>query len=453
MDADEVRPWTDRLPPHWVADAARQVIDAYRSSIIDDDHRPRCSPAQLAAQVAALLAERARPNVRTVINATGIILHTGLGRAPMAKAAVDAAAEAAGHYAAVEVDLQTGQRGSRIHAVHDLLCELTGAEMAAVVNNNAAATVLTLAVLAGHDRPKHKVIVSRGELIEIGGSFRLPQIMQTSGAELCEVGTTNKTRLTDYEAAVDEQTAGLMKVHPSNYRVTGFTDDVSIGELVELARRCGLPVVHDIGSGAMFDFARFGLGDEPIASQSIAAGADLVLFSGDKLLGGPQGGVVVGRRAWVEPIARHPLMRAMRVDKMTLAALEATLRLLLDQPRAMKQLPLLRMLTASIDDLRRRADQVIQKVAARGVPRSLQVRPTTAFLGGGSMPTEGIVSVAVCIEGGDAVDEEAVARRLRLSDPPVMPRVHEAAVWLDMRTVFAEQDEALADAIATALIE
>ncbi len=307
--------------PSVVAEIRRQ-LDRQREQVRTDPLPADSSvtaPLRIDAFVTAVsdaLSRHAQSaSLRPVINATGILLHTGLGRAPLAPQAIAAINEVAAGYASVELDLVTGQRGQRMRPVADLLCELTGGEAALVVNNNAAATMLVLAALANG----REVIVSRGELIEIGGQFRLPDIMAASGAILREVGTTNKTRLSDYAAAIGEQTAALMLVHPSNYAVVGFTQQVSVPELVTLRRQHDTPVIHDIGSGALIDFAEFGFRDEPLASRSIAQGADVVLFSGDKLLGGPQCGVIIGRREWLEPIAAHPMARAMRVDKLTLA--------------------------------------------------------------------------------------------------------------------------------------
>src|SRR5262245_16071710 len=308
--------------------AHEHVVAAVREEL--NELRRRLSAGEVAVPDAAAVAERAaarlgqafRPKLVGVINATGIVLHTNLGRAPVAEEAAKAAQEAASGYLNLELDLGSGQRSSRQDAIREWVCRLTGAESATAVNNNAAATVIVLRALA----MGKEVVISRGQLIEIGGSFRIPDIMAVSGAILREVGTTNITRLADYERAIGPNTGALLQVHSSNYRISGFTKSVPLEDLAALGKKHGLPVIDDIGSGALVDFARFGFRDEPVARASIAAGADLVLFSGDKLLGGPQAGIIAGRKEWVQKIEKDPLMRAFRLDKMTLAALEATLR-------------------------------------------------------------------------------------------------------------------------------
>src|SRR5438132_13885587 len=306
----------------------------------------------VAARVVERLGRELLPKLRPVINATGIVLHTNLGRAPVAEEAAKAAYEAARGYLNLELDLETGKRSSRPLAVREWLCRLTGAESATAVNNNAAATVIALGALC----QGKEVIVSRGQLIEIGGSFRIPDIMAVSGAVLREVGTTNITRASDFEKAIGPNTAALMQIHTSNYRVSGFTKSVPLADLVALGRKHDLKVIDDIGSGAMLDFARFGFQGEPVGRDSIALGADLVLFSGDKLLGGPQAGILAGRKEWIHKIEKDPLMRAFRLDKMTLAALEATLRLYLNEERALQQVPGLRMLGVPLTELRQPAE-------------------------------------------------------------------------------------------------
>jgi L-seryl-tRNA(Ser) seleniumtransferase len=432
-----------------VVDAARRVIDRHRDEIA----RGRAAPLAteiLAAQVAGEIERAARPPLRPVINATGILVHTGLGRAPLADEVVDSLGAVAAGYAPVEIDLVSGRRGERAAVVRDLLRRLTGAEDAAVVNNNAAALVLVLAALAS----RRGVIVSRGELIEIGGSFRLPEIMETSGAILREVGTTNRTRPTDYERAIDETTALLLKVHPSNYRVEGFRAEASISEVAAIGRRRGLPVVYDIGSGALRPLAEVGgpasMADEPDAPAAIAAGADLVLFSGDKLIGGPQAGIIAGRADLVREVARHPLMRAMRVGKLTLAALGATLALHLDPETARQRLPVFAMLSAPQETLERRGIALRDALAGdRGLGR-VEVEPSASFLGGGSVPTRSIPSRALVIRESEVPAHE-LARRLRAGEPAVVARINRGALVLDLRTVAPEQDEPLVEALRAAM--
>jgi L-seryl-tRNA(Ser) seleniumtransferase len=429
-----------------VTDAARAVLDEERREITGGARAAAATIELLVRRVAAHLARAERSPLRPVINATGVVIHTGLGRAPWPAAAVRAATEAAQRYANVEIDLATGERGRRSDHVRDLLRALTGAEAATVVNNNAAATLLTVTALAAG----RSVIVSRGELVEIGGSFRLPEVMAAGGARLVEVGTTNRTRLGDYRRAIDESTALIMKVHTSNYRITGFTESVPIDELVRLGRERGIPVVDDIGSGALRDTADYGIvSAEPTAAGSIAAGADVVLFSGDKLLGGPQAGIVLGRGDIVARIEGHPMMRAMRVDKVTLAGLAATLRLHRDLETARRDVPVLAMITAPPGPIEARARAIADRLrGAPGVERA-DVRASIAHIGGGSIPEQELPSSAVVMRAARCSEDE-LAARLRGGDVPVLPRVADGAVWLDLRTVLPDQDDALASAVRAA---
>ena len=430
-------------PRPLVVDATRAVLDRYRRSLLTDATAV-VSAETLAARVGERLERELRPLLAPVINATGIILHTGLGRAPLARAAVDAMAAVAAGYAPVELDMETGRRGRRADVVRDLLCRLTGAESATVVNNNAAALLLVLSTFA---RDK-AVIVSRGELIEIGGSFRLPDIITASGAVLREVGTTNRTRLGDYERVVDDSTAAVLKVHPSNYRVEGFRQEVAIDQLVGLGRRHEVLVIHDTGSGALGSLDHLGLGSsEPSARASMKAGADLVLFSGDKLLGGPQAGIIVGRRALIETIQEQPLMRALRVGKTTLAALGATLQLHLDKGRVVEHLPVFAMAAAPIDELRQRGTRLIEQLTlVKGLQANIE--DSEAYLGGGSLPTEALPSCAVVLRSS-RIGEDELLDRLRRSN--VVGRASSGAVWLDLRTVPADQDDQLLAAIVSAV--
>lgn len=390
-----------------------------------------------------------RAGIRPVLNATGILIHTGLGRSPLGAAAIEAVRRVAAGYCNLEFDLASNERGERASGVAALLRDLTGAEDAAVVNNNAAATVLTLRALAAG----REVIVSRGQLVEIGGSFRLPEIFATSGAILREVGTTNRTRLEDYERAICERTAALLRVHPSNYRVVGFTESVEIGPLADLGRRRGLFTIDDIGSGALRAGFPPGVRGEPTVSEGLGAGADVVLFSGDKLLGGPQCGIIAGRKEAVRRIASDPLMRAVRVDKMTLAALEATLGLLNDEATVATTIPLWRSLTTPASMLHARAAAIADRVTHETRMIASAVA-SESYLGGGSTPVEAIPSAAVRLAPPwpDSVSTEAdLARRLRLGDPPVVPRIRDGAVWLDLRAIDPADDPSLAEAILRAV--
>jgi L-seryl-tRNA(Ser) seleniumtransferase len=443
LESPPLRKLVDRLSHNVVVDGVRRFLDEMRHQVQNAavEIAPT-SVTELAERVARRILQRQVPPLRPVINATGILLHTGLGRAPLAEEAIEEMAAAARDYANVELDLASGQRWRRTLGVAALLGELTGAEAALVVNNNAGATMLTLAALAAG----REVIVSRGQLIEIGGSYRLPDVMAASGAVLREVGTTNKTRIGDYERAVTDETAALLLVHPSNYVVAGFSESVSLEELVELGRRRKLPVIHDVGSGAMIDFARFGFVGEPVAPQSIQAGADLVLFSGDKLLGGPQCGIILGRRPLVEQIERHPMARALRVGKLTLAALAATLRLYRDPEKAVHRIPLLQLLGTSVDNLKNRAQRLAPQIGATSAVDSAEPVAGVTYLGGGSIPTQQLATWCVAVRpAGRSVDQLATA--LRTGTPPVIGRVQEDRLLLDLRSVLPRQDQDLVAAM------
>jgi L-seryl-tRNA(Ser) seleniumtransferase len=403
------------------------------------------SAEAVAERVVTRVRRDFESKLQPVINATGIVLHTNLGRAPMAEEAAQAAYQAARGYLNLEMDLESGQRSSRQAPIRASVCRLTGAESATAVNNNAAATVIVLRALC----KGREVIVSRGQLIEIGGSFRIPDIMAVSGASLREVGTTNITRLADYEAAIGPNTGALMHIHTSNYRISGFTRSASVAELAALGKSRGLAVIDDIGSGALVDFSRFGFSGEPIARESIAAGADLVLFSGDKLLGGPQAGIIAGRKDLIQRIEKDPLMRAFRLDKMTLAALEATLRLYRNEDVARRQVTLLRMLGASLDELQRRAESLCSRLAAiEGL--TCQATADEAYVGGGSLPDQIMKTWVVEVQADDLSDAE-LALRLRTGAPAIVGRVRDGKLILDMRTVFVDQHDALVEALRRAV--
>ncbi len=417
---------------------ARAAIERGEGPAVDVEGLGRSAAASLAAE---------RPDLRPVLNATGILLNTGLGRAPLAAEAAEAVDRVVRGYCNLEFDLDRGERGDRTGGVVALLARLTGAEAAAVVNNNAAATILAIRALAAG----REVVVSRGQLVEIGGSFRLPEIIEASGARLREVGTTNKTRLADYARAIGPETAALLRVHPSNYRVIGFTEEAPLAGLAALARERDLWMIDDIGSGALAPGIPPGVSGEPTAAEGIAAGADLVLFSGDKLLGGPQSGILVGTREAIDPLRRDPLIRALRVDKMTLAALEATLRLALQPSRAAARIPLWALLKVPIESLLERAARLAGAFRAE-LGLNASVVESTAFLGGGSAPAESIPTAAVRVAPPFPApwpSEAAWARALRLGDPAVVTRVQGGAVLLDLRAI-AERDDPLLLAAARA---
>jgi L-seryl-tRNA(Ser) seleniumtransferase len=377
-----------------------------------------------------------------VINATGVILHTNLGRAPVSEATAEAMRSVAAGYVSLEIDPETGQRGGRMDEISQLMHLLTGGEATLVVNNNAAAVLLTLSALAA----SRSVIISRGEAVEIGGGFRIPDVLRQSGAHLVEVGTTNRTYARDYANAIDETTAVLLKVHPSNFSISGFTATTSVEELVEIAQPRGIPVVEDLGSGALLDTRQFGLEVEPTIGSSLAAGASLVTASGDKLLGGPQAGIISGSREWVARVERHPLARAVRADKTCLAGLARTLRhyLMGDE---VTEIPLWRMISATPESLRERARSIIGKLP--GTRWNVEIAQSEATIGGGSLPGQTMASVAIAVSG-NGLELDAFARNLRLGDPSVFARIAEDRVLLDMRTVLPEDDNVLADALNVA---
>ena len=415
--------------------AIRAVLGEVRAS--SGDARTAAAYLRLAR---ARLADRDRPTLRPVLNATGVILHTNLGRAPLGPAALRAIAAAAAAVS-VEYDLERGARGERHGHPAAILAEVTGAEDGVVVNNGAAAVLLALAALAAH----REVIVARGELVEIGGGFRIPEVLARSGAKLVEVGTTNRTYVRDYAAAVTPRTAAILRVHASNFKVSGFVAHAASAELAALARERGIAFVHDLGSGTLLDTARHGLGREETVQEAVAAGADLVTFSGDKLLGGPQAGIAVGRAATIAKLRAHPLMRALRPDKLTLAALVATLATYRDGT-ADRELPVWRMIGAGERTLARRARAIAAAIAAAGIPA--EVVMTRSTVGGGSLPEETQPSRGVAVGTGGAAGS---MRALRSGDPPVIARIVDGRAVLDVRSVLPEDDERLGRAVIAAL--
>jgi len=411
--------------------AIRETLERLRREIVAGGE-PEISEHAVVAAAANLLSGR---GLRRVINATGVILHTNLGRSVLSERAAGAAAEAARNYSNLEYDLASGARGSRYDHAVPLLKELTGAEDALVVNNCAGATLLALSALVAEGADAPEVIVSRGQLIEIGGGFRIPEVLELSGARLREVGTTNRTRLSDYEAAMSENTSAILWVHPSNFEIMGFTESVDIADLASL----GPPVIADVGSGALLP-----VGDEPMAQSALRDGAELVVFSGDKLLGGPQAGIVAGSSRLVSAMRRHPLVRALRADKLCLAALETTLGAYLEGV-ALEELPTLRMLSAPVSVVEERARRLAGQLARAAPNVEVDVAPSVARSGGGTLPTHEVPSFAVRLGGTDAV---SLAERLRRADPPVVGRLHEGRLWLDVRTLLPDDEGAVAAAVS-----
>lgn len=401
----------------------------------------------LLPRLAAYVRQGLRPRFRRVLNATGVVVHTNMGRSLLAPEAVEAVAGAAAHYSNLEFDLATGERGSRYSHVEELLCRLTGAEAALVVNNNAAAVLIVLDTLC----KGREVIVSRGQLVEIGGSFRIPEVMAKSGAILREVGATNRTHLRDYEAAIGSDTAAVMKVHTSNYRMTGFVKEVPLSELKTLAGAYGLPVIEDLGSGSLMRFENDGLPGEPTAQEAVAQGADVVTFSGDKVLGGPQAGIIVGRREIIERIKKNQLNRALRIDKLTLAALEATLRLYLDPDLARVRVPTLAMMTRTLVSLRAQAARLAGLLRKHLSGRlEIAVRAGSSRVGGGAFPEADLPTALVCLKPlGMSVEELRVA--LLATDPPLVGRVEDDALCLDPRTLESAEHPLVLSALRQAL--
>ena len=434
----------DRYAHAYVVSRAREALVGARQRILETPDDPAYPDASAVADAVRRVLDGPRLGIRRVINATGTVTHTNLGRALLAEPAIEAMNIAARHYVNLEYDVEAGSRGHRDALIEDVLRRLTGAEAATVVNNNAAAVLLTLRVLA----EGREAVVSRGELVEISGSFRLPDVMEAAGVRLREVGTTNRTHARDYENAIGPETALLLKVHPSNYRVEGFTGEVALPELVEIGRAKGVPVVEDLGSGAPLDLRRWGLPHEPQVSESVAAGADIVTFSGDKLLGGPQAGLIVGKSDAVERIRRHPMMRALRVDKYAYAALAATLDIFETDARPELRLPMLEMMTRDVAELERYADACVERWSDLLAPQVNVARAeSTAQVGSGAQPATRLPSVAVTLDA-DGTGPAPLAAMLRRLDPPVIARVENDMVWLDTRTILVRDREALDAAIA-----
>ncbi|MDA8387725.1 MAG: L-seryl-tRNA(Sec) selenium transferase [Nitrospiraceae bacterium] len=437
LKSAEGRLWLSLYPRRYVLMAIRERLEALRLEIRGGGQPPR-DQAAVASGVEALIKKYTAPSLRGVINATGVVLHTNLGRAPLARAALENVAGIAKGYSNLEYDLAKGKRGKRHSHLRRLITDITGARDATVVNNNAAAVMLALSTLAGG----RQVIVSRGELVEIGGSFRIPDVMAQSGAVLVEVGTTNKTHLRDYERAIGPDTALILKVHQSNYRITGFTSDVPIEELVALGAKHRLPVMYDLGSGCLYDLRPHGVGAEPVVSEVVKTGVDLVTFSGDKLLGGPQAGIAAGSEEVISKMNANPLARALRIDKMTLAALEATFFLYADPETAASEIPVLRMLLEKPQTIRERAQRLASGIGA-GADVSVEVVSDSSEAGGGSLPGVSLPTWAVSVRSG-RLTPNRVEESLRTGTPPVIARIKADALLLDARTVGDEEVPALA---------
>ncbi len=434
LEICSTRPFFKDVPKTVLVKAIRSVLEKLRAEILETAGKiaaENLSDANITEAIMTTVSRAMMPNLTPLVNATGVVVHTNLGRSLLPETVIENVAVTAGRYSNLEYDLEAGKRGSRHAIVEELLCEISGAQAAMAVNNNAGAVLLCLETLARG----REVVVSRGELVEIGGSFRVPDVMAKSGGILKEVGTTNRTHLTDYENAIGTDTALLLKVHRSNYSVIGFTAEVGLQQLVELGARHSIPVMEDLGSGTFIDFSKYGLAKEPTVQESVAAGTDIVTFSGDKLLGGPQAGIIVGRRSIVDRIKHNPLARALRLDKMTLAALESTLRLYRDEEKAVDMIPTLRMLTMKTSDLENRADELagdLQQLDQGRVKITIIDRSSRA--GGGALPLLELPSkcLGIQIEG---MSPNALERSLRQNKPPIIGRIENDVYIIDPRTL------------------
>jgi len=445
---DEALGWLSKetgAPTVLVKQSVREVLEELRQRILAGRkvNKTELSEKKLVPTILTRLDQKLGPNFKRVINATGVVIHTNLGRSILPANASDALIQAAMRYSNLEFDLTTGKRGSRYSLVEQLLCDLTGAEAALVVNNNAAAVLLVLETFA----KGREVIVSRGQLVEIGGSFRVPEVMTKSGARLVEVGATNRTHLKDYENGITKETAMLLKVHASNFEIVGFTKEVSVEELVELADQRDLLVMEDLGSGCFIDLSRYGLRKEPTVQEVVKGGVDVVTFSGDKLLGGPQAGIIVGKRKIIDLIKKNQLNRALRIDKFTLAALESVLRLYFDHQTVLQAIPTLAMLTMPLDTIGRRARRLSGRIKKSLEPKcSVKVMATGSMVGGGALPTQALESRAVVFEPLDRSVND-LEKQLRGGAVPIIGRIEEDRYLLDMRTVADDEVVSLANTL------
>jgi L-seryl-tRNA(Ser) seleniumtransferase len=431
------------VPKSVLVNAIRFVIEELRARIINNEASISIETQYILDHVRQKVEKEMQPNLRRLVNGTGVVVHTNLGRSLLAKEAVAGIDEIAAAYSNLEFDISKGKRGLRYSAIEELLCQLSGAEAGMVVNNNAAAVLLCLETMA----KGKEVIVSRGELVEIGGSFRIPDVMAKSGGILKEVGTTNRTHAGDYEAAVTQNTGLLLKVHTSNFSVMGFTAAVSLKELVEIGAEHRLPVMEDLGSGTFVDFSRYGLAKEPTVQESVSTGADVVTFSGDKLLGGPQAGLIVGKREIIEKIRKNPLTRALRIDKLTLSALERTLRLYRDPDHAVKTIPTLRMLTEPFEHIEKKADRLLRSLEKLEDPRlRVNTKNSSSKTGGGALPLLNLPSKCLELQIKD-LTASRIEKAMRANDPPIIGRIEEDIFLIDLRTVLDDEFSIICDAV------
>lgn len=424
-----------------VMDAIHMEMDRLRKfiSTCEDEEKAKAQIELLISHIEQTVEDMHTPNMKKVINGTGTILHTNLGRAPISRKHMEKAFDIVTGYSNLEYNLEKGRRGERYSHFEELLCKITGAEAAMAVNNNASSVLLILSSLAKGG----EVIVSRGELIEIGGKFRIPDVMEQSGASLVEVGTTNKTHFSDYEDNITEETKALLKVHTSNYRIVGFTESVTIDELVPLARERDIPVVEDLGSGVLIDLSKYGLTYEPTVQESIAKGADVVCFSGDKLFGGPQAGIIIGKKKYIDMMKKNQLTRALRIDKFTAAALELVLQEYLSEEKAIQNIPVLRMITEPLDEVAKRARSLARTIRATGILAKVDVVSCESQIGGGSLPMERIPSMAVAIHP-EEISVPELEERMRSLPVPMIPRTVNDTIMLDVRTIESDDFKLIA---------
>lgn len=439
LSQKEIEELIEKYPRSIVLESIREVIDINRKTIVAIKTEEEAEKFSLTMEkVIEETEKKARDNyalsLKKVINGTGTVLHTNLGRSLISEKIKDEIWTAASRYSNLEYDLEKGERGSRYVHLTDMIKRLTGAEDVLVVNNNAAAVMLVLSTMAKGG----EAIVSRGELVEVGGSFRIPSVMALSGADLVEIGATNKTHLKDYEEAITENTRALMKVHTSNYRIMGFTESISVAELVELGKKYDLPVIEDLGSGVFIDLSKYGLEYEPTVLDSIHRGADIVTFSGDKMLGGTQAGIIVGKKKYISAMKKNQLTRALRVDKLTICALEATLRMYLDEEEAVKNIPTLNMITMPMEELERKANLLYAEIEKLNLDADVHIEECLSQVGGGSMPLETMKSRGIAITPNN-MNVSTLERKLRLSDSHIIARVYDNKYVLDVRTIFEDE--------------
>ncbi|WBW95831.1 L-seryl-tRNA(Sec) selenium transferase [Oceanirhabdus sp. W0125-5] len=440
LDSNEIKKLLEEVMRPIVVESVREAIDQVRSEILSGE-REKLGEDEVLSIALKNIKRKNSTNLRRIINATGTVIHTNLGRSLLSKQAMENVINAASNYSNLEYDVEKGKRGSRYSHIEDLIVKITGAEAAMVVNNNAAAVMLVLNTLC----KDKEAIVSRGQLVEIGGSFRVPDVMKFSNAKLIEVGTTNRTHDYDYENAINEDTGVLLKVHTSNFKILGFTEEVSIEDMVELGNKYSLPVVEDIGSGVLVDYTKYGFVYEPTVQESIKKGIDVVTFSGDKMLGGPQAGIIAGKKKYIDMMKKNQLTRALRIDKMTLAALEGTLKHYLDESDAIENIPSLNMILMNSEDIKKKAYKLKRKLVKVTDKFDFNVDMDFSMVGGGSMPTERIKSYVIKVKGYE-MKPALIEKKLRECETPVVVRVSGDSVIMDLRTIKEDEFNFIVDA-------